>query len=171
MLYELGVLFKTDDLGEADYQKRAWQIFMTTCHPQQLAGCTIYAGEIQEVGMSHEEIYCIAVQTPGRQVIHYLKTVFMLGEAPGLLSIEQRFIERGVTLRYPLSIRGRIDAGGQFHSWQESFVRRDRQLCLDAGWEFGGALESVVDFLHGTEVVVTAADDEFSKVSIKTPVR
>jgi len=167
MLYELGVLFKTDDLSEADYQKRAWQIFMTTCHPQQLAGSTIYAGE---AGMSHEETYCIAVQTQDRRVIHYLKTVFMLAAAPGLMSIEQRYIERGVTLRYPLSIRGRIDAGGRFHSWQESYVRRDRQLCLDAGWEFGGSLESTFDFLHGADPVVMTADDEFSKASIKTPV-
>jgi len=153
MFYELGILFKTDNLSEADYQRRAWQIFMTTCHPEQLAGSTIYAGEIQETGIAPEETYCIAVQTQDRRVRQYLKTVFMLGETPGIMSIEQRFIERGVTLRYPLSLRGRLDANGQFHSWQESFVRRDRQLCLDAGWKFGGSLESAFDFLHGAALV------------------
>lgn len=150
MFYELGVLFKTDNLSEEDYQRRAWQTFMMTCHAQQLAGSTIYSGEIQTTNLIPEETFCIAIQTQDRRVIEYIKTVFMLGETPGLMSIEQRFIERGVTLRYPLSIRGRIDTNGQFHSWQESSVRRDRQLCMDAGWKFGGSLESAYDFLHGT---------------------
>ncbi len=150
MFYELGVLFKTDNLSEEDYQRRAWQTFMMTCHAQQLAGSTIYAGEIQTTDLIPKETFCIAIQTQDRRVIEYIKTVFMLGETPGLMSIEQRFIERGVTLRYPLSIRGRIDTNGQFHSWQESSVRRDRQLCMEAGWKFGGSLESAYDFLHGT---------------------
>lgn len=150
MLYELGILFKTDDLSEADYQRRAWQIFMATCHPQQLAGSTLYAGEIQATGNEYEERYCIAVETPDRGVIQYLKTVFAFGDTPGLMSLEQRFIERGVTLRYPLSIRGRIDTDGQFHSWQENFVQRDRQLCMDAGWKFGAPVEAAFDFLHET---------------------
>lgn len=150
MFYELGVLFKTDNLSEEDYQRRAWQTFMMTCHAQQLAGSTIYAGEIQTTNLIPEETFCIAIQTQDRRVIEYIKTVFMLGETPGLMSIEQRFIERGVTLRYPLSIRGRIDTNGQFHSWQESSVRRDRQLCMDAGWKFGGSLESAYGFLHET---------------------
>lgn len=153
MLYELGILFKTDDLSEADYQRRAWQIFMATCHPQQLAGSTIYAGEIQATETGYEEMYCIAVETPDRGVIQYLKTVFALGDTPGLMSLEQRFIERGVTLRYPLSIRGRIDTDGQFHSWQENFVQHDRQLCMDAGWKFGAPMEMAFDFLHGTVLV------------------
>lgn len=170
MFYELGILFKTDNLSETDYQRRAWQIFMTTCHPQQLAGSTIYAGEIQATGSAYEETYCIAVQTRDRRVIQYLKTVFLLGDTLGLLSLEQRFIERGATIRYPLSIRGRIDTDGQFHSWQENFSQRDRQLCLNAGWKFGGSLEPASEDLLGVEPR-DADNDGFSKVSNKTPVR
>lgn len=165
MLFEIGILFKTDNLNEADYQQRAWQIFMMACDPLRLSGSTLYDGEISETRMSPEDVFCIAVQTQDRQLIQYLKTVFMSSDAPGLTSREQRFIERGVTLRYPLSIRGRIDAGGQFCSWQENFVRRDQQLCGEAGWEFGGAVKNSSDFERDAVLVAEIGYDEVSNAS------
>ncbi|MCG3118421.1 MAG: hypothetical protein ALAOOOJD_00621 [bacterium] len=165
MLYEIGILFTTDDLKEADYQQRAWQIFMMTCDPLRLPDSTLYDGEISETGMSHEEAFCIAVQTQDRHLMQYLKKVFMFSDAPGLMSREHRFIERGVTLRYPLSLRGRIDTSGQFCSWQENFVRRDHQLCHEAGWAFGGAVNYSPDYKREAVLVEETNNHEVGNAS------
>ncbi|MCI0699367.1 hypothetical protein L0337_46110 [candidate division KSB1 bacterium] len=167
MLHELGILFNIDDLVEPDYQTQAWKIFMTTCDPAQLAGSTLYEGEIIETSTSHEDAFCIALQTQDRHVINYLKSAFMRHEVQGLMPKEQRFIERGVTLRYPLSIRGQIDANGQFRSWQEAFTRRDKQLCLETAWKFGGPAKTPIATEHGPVLVEEAYGDEFVTASVR----
>ena len=167
MLHELGILFDIDDLVEPDYQMQAWKIFMTACDPVQLAGSTLYEGIITETSTSHEDTFCIALQTQDRQVISYLKSVFMHNEARGLMPQEQRFIERGVTLRYPLSIRGQIDAKGQFRSWQEACIRRDKQLCLETAWKFGGPAKIPIATEHGSGWVEETYGDMFVTANVR----
>lgn len=167
MLHELGILFNIDDLVEPDYQAQAWKIFMTTCDPTQLARSTLYEGITTETLTSHEDTFCIALQTQDRHVINYVKSAFMHNEAPGLMPKEQRFIERGVTLRYPLSIRGQIDANGQFRSWQEAFTRRDKQLCLETAWKFGGPAKTPMATEHGPVLVEEVYGDEFITTSVR----
>jgi hypothetical protein len=122
---------------------------------------TLYEGVTTETLTSHEDAFCIALQTQDRQVINYLKSAFMHNEVRGLMPKEQRFIERGVTLRYPLSIRGQIDANGQFRSWQEAFIRRDKQLCLETAWKFGGPAKIPIATELGSVLVEEACGDEF----------
>ncbi|MGH7595044.1 MAG: hypothetical protein ACREOI_01780 [bacterium] len=161
MLHELGILFNIDDLVEPDYETQAWKIFMTTCDPTQLGGSNLYEGVTSETLTSHEGTFCIALQTQDRHVIQYVKSAFMHNEVRGLMPKEQRFIERGVTLRYPLSIRGQIDANGQFRSWQEAFTRRDKQLCLETAWKFGGPAKTFIATEHEPVLVEEAYGDEF----------
>lgn len=167
MLHELGILFNIDDLVEPDYQAQAWKIFMTTCDPMQLVGSTLFEGRITETSTSHEDAFCIALQTQDRHVINYLKSVFMHIEVRGVMPKEQRFIERGVTLRYPLSIRGQIDANGQFRSWQEALTRRDKQLCLETAWKFGGPAKTPIATENDPVLVEEAYGDEFETASVR----
>ncbi len=162
MLHELGILFKIDDLVEPDYRAQAWKIFMRACNPIELTGSTLYEGEITETSTSHEDTFCIAVQTQDRHVINYVKSVLMQIEVTGLMPKEHRFIERGVTLRYPLGIRGQIDVNGHFHSWQEASILRDESLCLETGWKFGGPAKTPMATEHGAVSVEMADGDEFA---------
>jgi hypothetical protein len=144
MLYELGILFSIDELRQANYRAEAWKIFMQTCDPQRLAGSTLYESEATQMPVREEKVFCIAIQTLDSPVIDYVKAAFICSTAAGLMPSGQRFLEGGVTLRYPLSIRGQVDANGHFRSWQEAFTQRDKQLCLETGWKFDGPAKTLI---------------------------
>ena len=137
MLYELGILFAVDKLAELDYRTQAWKLFMRVCNPKRLAGSTLYEGETTDLLTQQENAYCIAVQNLDAHVIDYVKAAFANSDEPGLIPKGQRFVERGVTLRFPLDIRARIDEDGRFRSWDKSSVRLDQKLCQETGWGFG----------------------------------
>jgi hypothetical protein len=142
MFYELGILFSIDDLVESNYAVQAWKIFMRTCDPMNLCGSTLYEGETTETWARQENVFCIAVQTYDQEVVDYVKAAFTHSHEPALMPLGQRFLEGKATLRYPLSIRARIDEDGRFCSWRETSARQDQRLCNEAGWGFGGVARS-----------------------------
>jgi hypothetical protein len=145
MFFEVGVLFNIEALVEVglNYRSEAWKIFLRTCNPQRLIGATLYEGDAREAFAHAEQRFCIAVQSFDQQVIDYLKTAFLHSQEPGLMPQAHRFLEGGVTLRFPLSIRAQIDQGGRFCSWNETSVRQDQWLCHEVGWGFGETARSV----------------------------
>jgi hypothetical protein len=137
MLYELGILFNVDEAVESDHRKEAWKLFMRVCDPKRLAGSTLYEGETTDPLSQLENAFCIAVQNLDERVIAYVKAAFIHCNELGLMPKGQRFLERGVTLRFTLDIRARIDKEGRFRSWDGSSVRLDERLCQETGWGFG----------------------------------
>lgn len=137
MLYELGILFNVAELMPSTYRAEAWKIFMRTCDPQRLAGCTLYEGETTATLAHQENVFCIAIQTLDPQVIDYVKAAFIYSTEPGLMPPVQRFLGGRVTLCLALTMRARIDQGGRFCSWDEASVRQDQRLCRETGWGFG----------------------------------
>ena len=138
MLFELGVLFNLDKMDGAEGRILAWQSFMQACDPARLEGGILYAGETSETLARRENVYCIAVQSHEAEAIAHVKNALMSSEAPGLLPPSQRFLEKQVTLRYPLKVWACIDEAGRFLSWQENSAKQDRELCAKAGWNYGG---------------------------------
>lgn len=131
---QLGVLFDAQKLGSGFYGYTAFRILFTAVAPRDLAGCTLYHGE---VGDGRVRPYCIAIETDDPTVIARVRQALTGSMVRGLLPPPQRFLDGQDLQEEVLALAARITAAGEITQtqsrWlQEAWQRAQGQTALNA---------------------------------------
>lgn len=129
---QIGILFDAQKLGSGFYGYTAFRILFTQLPPRELAGCTLYHGE---VGDGRNRPYCIAVECDSPTLIARVRQTFAASAARGLLPPPQRFMDEFALQEEVLAMAARITATGEIADcpsrWlQEAFQRAQGQANL-----------------------------------------
>jgi len=110
----LGILFDSEKLGDIFYGSVAYQIFFDALDTRQLAGCTLYSGDIINATIQgNANVYCIAVASADETKIDLLRNAFWAYRAKGLLPLPMRFLENDQVRQEPLISHGLIGPTGK----------------------------------------------------------
>jgi len=110
----LGILFDSEKLGDIFYGSVAYQIFFDALDTRQLAGCTLYSGDIINATIQgNVNVYCIAIASADETKIDLLRNAFWAYHAKGLLPLPIRFLEHDQVSQEPLISHGLIGRTGK----------------------------------------------------------
>ncbi len=124
----LGILFDSEKLGDIFYGSVAYQIFFDALDTRQLAGCTLYSGDIINATIQgNVNVYCIAIASADETKIDLLRNAFWAYHAKGLLPLPIRFLEHDQVSQEPLISHGLIGRTGK--------PRRDDTWWITEAWE------------------------------------
>jgi hypothetical protein len=110
----LGVVFDAEALGVSRAVAGAWQMWMERLDPAEMHGVALYDGLMTLAGGQH--IVIIAV-SGSPQPVAYVRDAFAAPDLlafPGIAPVSHRFIGADQLPREQLTMRGYIDATGQF---------------------------------------------------------
>ncbi len=129
---QIGILFDAQKLGSGFYGYTAFRILFTQLPPRELAGCSLYHGE---VGDGRNRPYCIAVECDSPTLIARVRQTFASSAARGLLPGPQRFLDEFALQEEVLAMAARITSTGDIADcpsrWlQEAFQRAQGQSNL-----------------------------------------
>jgi hypothetical protein len=122
---QLGILFDAQKLGAGFYGYTAFRILFTIVPPGELAGCSLYHGEI---GDGRNRPYCIAIESNDRALLMRVKSAAAQSLARGLMPLAERFAEDATLREEVLALATRITPNGDIvdcqSRWlQEAWVR------------------------------------------------
>ncbi|MCC6364975.1 MAG: hypothetical protein IT165_15770 [Bryobacterales bacterium] len=122
---QLGILFDSQKLGSGFYGYTAFRILFTVAPPRELAGSTLYHGEI---GDGRARPYCIAIETENAALLGKIRHMFASSMARGLMPASERFADEMALQEEVLALAARITSAGEMvecHSrWlQEAWQR------------------------------------------------
>lgn len=126
---QLGILFDAQKLGSGFYGYTAFRILFSVVPPKELAGCTLYHGEI---GDGRARPYCIAIESENLPLLVRLKQVFAASMVRGLLPSNQRFLDDAALQEEVLAMAATITGHGEMTNcssrWlQEAWQRAQGQ--------------------------------------------
>jgi hypothetical protein len=129
---QLGILFDSQKLGSGFYGYTAFRILFTVVPPRELAGSTLYHGEI---GDGRSRPYCIAVETDNAAMLGKIRHMFASSMARGLMPASERFVDEMALQEEVLAMAARITSAGEMvdcHSrWlQEAWQRGQGSLTI-----------------------------------------
>ncbi|MBS1826465.1 MAG: hypothetical protein JST93_14200 [Acidobacteria bacterium] len=129
---QIGILFDAQKLGSGFYGYTAFRILFTQLPPRELAGCTLYHGE---VGDGRNRPYCIAVECDSPTLLARVRQTFAASTARGLLPGSQRFLDDFALQEEVLAMAARVTSTGDIADcpsrWlQEAFQRAQGQANL-----------------------------------------
>lgn len=129
---QIGILFDAQKLGSGFYGYTAFRILFTVAPPRELAGCSLYHGE---VGDGRQRPYCIAIESEQPAVLNRLRQAFLNSMARGLMPHGQRFLEDVALHEEVLALAARVSSTGQIADctsrWlQEAWQRATSQSAL-----------------------------------------
>lgn len=107
---QLGILFDVQKLGMGFYGYTAFRILFSVVQPRDLAGCSLYHGE---VGEGRNRPYCIAVESDNPSVLARIRHLFAASMARGLLPVEERFVDEAMLAEEVLALAARITRTGE----------------------------------------------------------
>jgi len=107
---QLGILFDAQKLGSGFYGYTAFRILFSVAPPKELAGCTLYHGEI---GDGRTRPYCIAIESDNLPLLLKLKQMFSASVVRGLLPPNQRFIDDAALREEVLAMAAAITGHGE----------------------------------------------------------
>jgi hypothetical protein len=117
---QLGILFDTQKLGAGFYGYTAFRILFTIVPPRELAGCSLYHGE---VGDGRNRPYCIAIESNDRALLMRLKNAAAQSMARGLMPLAERFAEDAMLREEVLALATRITPDGDIADCQSRWLQ------------------------------------------------
>ncbi len=122
---QVGILFDSQKLGPGFYGYTAFRILFTVAPSRELAGSTLYHGEIGDGPMRP---YCIAIEAESAALVGRIRHIFASSMARGLMPAEERFVDELALQEEVLAMAARITSAGEMvdcHSrWlQEAWQR------------------------------------------------
>ncbi|MCS7024418.1 MAG: hypothetical protein NZV14_06420 [Bryobacteraceae bacterium] len=127
---QLGILFDAQKLGAGFYGYSAFRILFSILPPKELAGSSLYHGEI---GEGKIRPYCIAIESEDRAQLLRLKNAVAQSAARGLMPLANRFAEEMILRDEVLVLAARIDSGGQMQECQSRWLQDAWERAIRPG--------------------------------------
>src|SRR5262245_11018542 len=124
---QFGILFDAQKLGSGFYGYTAFRILFTVVPPAQLAGCSLYHGE---VGDGRNRPYCIAIESDDRSLLMRLRNSFAQSMARGLMPLGERFADEGTLAEEVLALAARVGARGEITDCQSRWLHEAWQRAV-----------------------------------------
>lgn len=124
---QLGILFDAQKLGSGFYGYTAFRILFSVVPPAQLAGCSLFHGE---VGDGRSRPYCISIESGDRSLLMRLKNAFAQSMARGLMPLADRFADESTLGEEVLALAARVTVQGDIADCQSRWLQEAWQRAV-----------------------------------------